>query len=185
MDFSELAAKRQSVRKFSPSPVDRDKLDKCLEAARLAPSACNAQPWSFVVVDDPVRREQVENATFDAAASFNRFALGAPVAVAVVMERANFTSKLGQVLKGRDYRPIDIGLAAGNFCLQAADLGLGTCILGWYNERKIKEIIGVPRSKEITLVILVGYPEDPAVRPKVRKERGEMASYNSYGGAAD
>lgn len=185
MSFQELAARRQSVRKFTKLPVEREKLDLCLEAARLAPSACNAQPWTFVVADDPVIRERVENATFDAAASFNRFSLGAPVAVAVVMERANLSSKLGQVLKGRDYRPIDIGLAAGNFCLQAADLGLGTCILGWYNERRIREILGIPRSKEITLVILVGYPEDPAVRPKNRKARDAMARYNSYGAGPD
>jgi nitroreductase len=180
MNFLELAAKRQSVRKFAADPVSDDDLRYCIEAARLAPSACNAQPWSFVAVRDPALRERAELACFDAAASFNRFATGAPAFIAVVMEKANWSSRLGSAFKGRDYRPFDIGLAVSQLCLAAADRGLGTCILGWYNERKIKELLGIPRSKEVALVVLLGKPESQDIRPKQRKPLGDVLHLETY-----
>ncbi len=177
MKFIELVQKRQSDRAYRPDPVEREKLDACLEAARLAPSACNSQPWHFVVVDDPELRQD-----FAAAASgmgMNRWAIQAPVFVAVVLEKMNFTAKLGSLLKNKDYCMLDLGIAVEHFCLQAAELELGTCIMGWFDEKKIARIIGAPKGKRIPLIISVGYPAKDH-RQKVRKPVEEMSSFNRY-----
>ena len=130
MSFLDLVQRRQSVRTYLDKPIPRDLIDPCLEAARFAPSATNAQPWTFVVVDEPELRARVAGATFNAAASFNRFVLAAQAIVVVVAERPTMTSRIGSMVKGRDFRPMDIGMAACNFINAAADAGLGTCVLG-------------------------------------------------------
>ena len=100
MDFQELVLKRQSTRKYLPDNVDKKLIDKCIEAARLAPSACNSQPWHFVVVDD---REKIRIMGEAAAGlGMNGFAAGVPVIVAVVLEKMNFTAKVGSMLKNKD-----------------------------------------------------------------------------------
>ncbi len=177
MDFQELVLKRQSTRKYLPDNVDKKLIDKCIEAARLAPSACNSQPWHFVVVDD---REKIRIMGEAAAGlGMNGFAAGVPVIVAVVLEKMNFTAKVGSMLKNKDYCMLDLGIAVEHFCLQAAEDGLGTCILGWFDERKVAKLLGVPKGKRIPLLITAGYP-DCDIRKKVRKTTEEISSWNSY-----
>ena len=177
MDFHELILKRQSTRKYLDKPVDRTLIGKCLEAARLAPSACNSQPWHFVAVDD--RNLINEVGTAAAGLGMNGFASGVPVIVAVVLEKMNFTARVGSMLKNKDYCMLDIGIAVEHFCLQAAEEGLGTCILGWFDEKKIAGLLGVPKGKRIPLLITVGYP-DCEIRSKIRKPADEISSWNKY-----
>lgn len=177
MEFSELILKRQSDRKYSPKQVAREDVMKCIEAARLAPSACNSQPWKFVAVDDRTLLTDMAEAAI--GLGMNRFAVQAPVLVAVVQENMNMSAKAGSLVKNKDYSMMDIGMAVENFCLQAAELGLGTCIMGWFDEKKIKQLLGVPRARRIQLLIALGYPDNP-VRVKVRKPVGEMSSWNKY-----
>ena len=99
MGFLDLVRRRQSVRKYSPKPVPREVIDRCLEAARLAPSACNAQPWSFIVVDDETKRKELGRAAFSGIHSMNRFARHAPVLVVVVTERSTYAAKLAGFFK--------------------------------------------------------------------------------------
>lgn len=179
MKFIELISKRQSVRKYSNVPVEREKIQRCIEASRLAPSACNAQPWKYIVVDDQELREKVANETFSAIAPFNKFALQAPVIVAIVMEKPNFLSQFGGRVKDKDFYLIDIGITAEHFCLQAAEEGLGTCMLGWFNERAILKLLNIPSKKRIGLLITLGYAADEP-RQKKRKEISEICSYNKY-----
>lgn len=177
MDFYDLIQKRQSDRRYDASrQVDRDLVMKCLEAARLAPSACNSQPWKFVVVDQPDLKEQMAEAA--AGMGMNRFATEAPVIVAVVLEKMNLTARIGSVIKDKEYSLLDVGIAVEHFCLQAAELGLGTCILGWFDEKKVKKLLGVDR-RRIPLLITLGYPAG-ATRPKSRKTLEEMSSWNKY-----
>lgn len=138
MDFSELANKRQSDRQYQQKPVDRALLLQCLEAARVAPSACNSQPWKFVVVDEPSLVSEMASAA--AGMGMNKFAFQAPVIVAVVLEKMNLTARIGSVIKDKEYSLLDVGIAVEHFCLQASELGLGTCILGWFDEKKGQEI---------------------------------------------
>ncbi len=175
--FKELATKRQSVRKYKADAVPAGAIMQCIEAARLAPSACNAQPWKFVVIDDAALKNQVGEAA--AGMGMNKFLLQVPVIVAVVLEKPNLTSAIGSVLKGKEYTLIDIGIAAEHFCLQAAELGLGTCIVGWFNEKKVRQLLGIPRSRRIPLLIALGQADDTP-REKVRKPLEQIYSHNKY-----
>jgi len=172
--------KRYSLRKYASDPVEKDKVERCLEAARLAPSACNAQPWTFVVVDQPELKEQVAQTARASTLGMNKFAAEAPVIIAIVMEPANITSTLGSKIKRKHYPLIDIGIAAEHFCLQAVEEGLGTCMIGWLNEKKAKKLLGVPASKRIPLLISLGYPQEPKDKTKQRKPFDKVVRYNTY-----
>ena len=179
MDFQELIEKRQSTRKYySDRGVDRAQVARCLEAARLAPSACNSQPWHFVVVDDRQKIKEIGEAA--ASLGMNRFAADVPVIVAVVLEKMNFTAKVGSILKNKDYCMLDLGIAVEHFCLQATEDGLGTCIIGWFDEKRVARLLGVPKGKRIPLLVSLGYP-DCEQRRKVRKTLEEISSWNTYG----
>jgi len=181
MEFSELIKQRQSVRQYQQRPVEKALLDKLIEAVRLAPSASNSQPWKLIVVDDPGLKAQVAQATFSPAVSFNKFAPEAPVIAVFAVEKAGFITQVGAVLKQRPFSLIDIGIAAAHFCLQAAELGLGTCILGWFDEKKIKRLLGIPAGRRIGLLVTLGYAaEGYLLREKTRKAVGLMSSFNSY-----
>lgn len=177
MDFERLILTRQSDRRYMPDPVSREDILKCLEAARMSPSACNSQPWKFIVVDDKAKLAEMADAA--EGLGMNKFTRDVPVMVAVVLEKMNATARLGSLLKHKDYSMLDLGMAVEHFCLQAADLGLGTCIMGWFDEKRIARLLGVPRGKRIPLIISLGYPENPT-RRKVRKPVEEMSSWNSY-----
>lgn len=179
-DFLELAKKRQSVRGYNDTPVEKEKLERCLEAARLAPSACNAQPWRFIVVDNAEIKNQIAALTTTKMIPMNHFTLQAPVHVVVVMEPANLSSTLGSVIRDKPFTLIDVGIAAEHFCLQAAAEGLGTCMIGWFNEKKVKKLLNIPSSKRAVLVITVGYAANSEIREKKRKNFEEIAGFNSY-----
>lgn len=176
MNLYELIQKRQSDRKYDSRRVDRDMVIKCLEAARLAPSACNSQPWKFVIVDEPELLKEMASAT--AGMGMNKFAAQAPVIVAVVLEKMNFTASIGSVIKDKEYSLLDVGIAVEHFCLQATELGLGTCILGWFDEKKVKKLLGIG-NRRVPLLITLGYAAGEH-RQKSRKSLEEISSWNKY-----
>lgn len=177
-DFLQLAQARQSDRAYDKSrQVEPEKLARILEAARLAPSACNAQPWKFVVVNDPDLSVRVGKAT--AGLGMNKFAKDAPVHILVVEESMNITSFLGAKIKDKYFPLIDLGIAASHIALAAEDEGLGSCILGWFDEPAIKKLVGIPAGKRLLLDICIGYPAKPK-RPKSRKAAEKVISYNHY-----
>jgi len=181
MTFMELALARQSLRRYSNKAVERSKLDLCVEAARIAPSASNGQPWRFVVVDEPALKAAVADACIGPGSSFNRFVSQASVLVVLVIEQSTGLNRMGALIKRRNYPLIDVGIAAEHFCLQAAELGLGTCMIGWFDERKIKKLIGAPASKRLALVVSLGYPEEgEPSRPKSRKPTDAILGRNAY-----
>ncbi len=173
---------RQSVRRFSDRRVEEEKLMQCIEAVRLAPSASNSQPWSIVIADKPELVNRLALATFDKILTFNRFVVQAPVIVALVIEKTKTITRLGSILKKRDFQWTDHGIAAAHFCLMASEMGLGTCMLGWFNERKVKKLLNIPRNRRLSMLIAVGYPpEDYPHRQKIRKPLDKMAFRNEYG----
>jgi nitroreductase len=178
--FLELVHKRQSVRSYLPTLVEPEKLQRCLEAARLAPSACNAQPWKFIVVDEPTLKAEVAQATSSRLLGMNHFTIQAPVLVVIVIEKANFTSAMGQMIKDREFPLIDLGIATEHFCLHATSEGLGTCILGWFDEPKVKKLLSIPRQKRVGLIVTLGYASTQGLRPKKRKPMEEILSHNKY-----
>jgi len=177
MELIDAINKRQSNRKYKNAPVEIEKIMQCIDAARLAPSANNAQEWKFVVVQKPELLKEVQSAA--AFMGMNGFAKGVPAFVAVVTEKTKAINNVDIVLHGKDYKQMDIGLAIANFCLRAADLGLGTCIMGWFNEGKIKQLLQVPRGRKIWLMLAVGYPDD-VQREKSRKSLKEISSVDKY-----
>lgn len=176
--FLQLAASRQSDRSYDVSrTVEPEKLERILEAARLAPSACNAQPWKFVVVTDSQLAREVGKAT--AGLGMNKFAKDAPVHILVVEESMNITSFLGAKIKDKYFPLIDIGIAAAHITLAAESEGLGSCILGWFDEKEIKKLVGIPMGKRLLLDIVIGYPAKDK-RKKSRKPKEKVVSYNHY-----
>ncbi len=182
MDFSALLLNRQSVRRYSDKPVAPEIIDQLIEAVRLAPSASNSQPWKLIMVTDPALKEEVAQATFSPLVSFNKFVPQAPVLAVLVIERPKIITQIGGHLKDRDFPLIDVGIAAEHFCLQAAELGLGTCMLGWFDEPAVQRLLRIPKNRRIGLLITLGYSVDESgtPRPKIRKPREEMCSFNSY-----
>ena len=178
MDFVDLVRARHSLRKYSGFPVADAVLDKCLDAARLAPSACNSQPWSFIVARTPERVGSLARAAFSGIYSMNAFAEEAPVLIAVVTERSNYAAALGGLFRGVQYSLMDVGIACEHLALQAAELGLGACMLGWLNERAVKKELDLPRSARIDLMISLGYPADANfIPPKKRKSLEEIRKF--------
>lgn len=177
MDFLALAQSRQSDRAYEKRPVEREKLERILQAACLAPSACNAQPWKFVVVDDPELSVKVGRAT--AGLGMNKFAKDAPVHILIVEESMNITSFLGAKIKDKYFPLMDIGIAAAHITLAAESEGLGSCILGWFDEKEIKKLTGIPAGKRLLLDITIGYAAKPK-RKKSRKPMEKVVSYNHY-----
>ena len=179
MNFLELANRRQSVRRYEPGRrIPREILDRCLEAARLAPSACNSQPWSFVVVDDPAKvRELAEAACTHSPYGMNRFVADASALVAVATEKMKLAARLGAQFRGVQYSLVDIGIACEHLVLQAAEEGLGSCWLGWFNEGAVKQRLGIPRDKKVDLLICLGYAADSRPREKIRRSLDDVRRY--------
>ena len=177
----EALAMRRSVRNFLNKPVEREKIMACLEAARLAPSASNSQPWSFLVVDDPAIRDRLCKNAFSGPYFINSFCKKAPVILVVISEQSKFLTRIAAVFRGTQFYLIDIGISVEHFVLQAEESGLGTCWIGWFNEDAIKELLNVPKGKKIDVLLALGYP-DPKVAPsKLERETIEkMSSFNSY-----
>jgi len=171
MKFLEIAQARQSCRQYDPNrPVEREKLDAILEAVRLSPSACNAQPYHLTVCHGD-KAKQVAKACM--GMGMNKFAADAPVVMVLSEMPYNSTAALGAKVKGNDYRSIDIGIAVAHLTAEAAAQELGTCILGWLDDKKIRDICALDHP--VRLVVTVGYPADKP-REKKRKSIAELVS---------
>ena len=173
MDFLEIARQRQSCRSYDETrAVEEEKLDAILEAARLAPSACNGQPYHFTVCRAQAAKDV---AMACRGMGMNKFAVQAPIAIVVSEEDYVKSAAMGARVKNNDYRSIDIGIAAAYLTAEAAAQGLSTCILGWLDDGKIREICGL--THPVRLVITLGYAaHGDALRTKKRKERTELVS---------
>lgn len=179
MNFLELVNRRQSVRRYAPGKrIPREVLDRCLEAARLAPSACNSQPWSFVVVDDPEKvRALAEASCGHPPYGMNHFAADTSAIVVVVTEKMKWAARIGAQFRGVQYSLVDIGIACEHLVLQAAEEGLGSCWLGWFDERAVKLRLGIPRAKKVDLLICLGHAADEPLRTKNRKPLDDIRRY--------
>lgn len=171
MNFMEIAKKRQSCRNYDEGrEVEREKLEAILEAVRLAPSACNGQPYHLTVCHGDVAGS-VARACM--GMGMNKFAAQAPVLIVISEMPYVKSAALGAKVKGNDYRSIDIGIAAAYLTAEAAAQGLGSCILGWFDDEKIRGICGL--ANPVRLVVTLGYATDNQ-REKKRKNLAELVS---------
>ena len=172
MNFMEIANIRQSCRAYDETrPVEREKLDAILEAARLSPSACNGQPYHFTVCTGDTAREAAKATQ---GLGMNKFASQAPILIVVSEQPYVKSAAMGAKVKNNDYRSIDIGIAAAYLTAEAAAQGLGTCILGWFDDSKLRALCGL--DMPVRLVITLGYPKDDTLRPKKRKDISELVT---------
>jgi len=177
MNFLDIVKKRRSCRGYSPKPVSRKIIEKCLEAARLAPSACNSQPWYFIVVDDKRLKDKICERAFSGVYSICSFAKDAPVLVVVVRDSGRYIARVSGFLRGVQYSLIDIGIACEHFVLQATEHGLGTCWIGWFNEKWVKKVLNIPKNKNVDVIISLGYPKVRVSVAKGRKSLDEIREF--------
>ena len=170
MNFMEIAQARQSCRSYDETrPVEAEKLQSILEAVQLSPSACNGQPYHLTVCQGQAAKDV---ALACRGMGLNKFATQAPVVIVLSEEPYVKSAAMGAKLKGNDYRSIDIGIAAAYLTAEAAAQGLGTCILGWLDDEKIREICDL--KYPVRLVITLGYAKEEKLRTKQRKEMTEL-----------
>ena len=174
MNFAEITKLRQSCRSFNAArSVEREKLDMILEAARLSPSACNGQPYHITVCEGEAALKVAKACQ---GMGMNRFASDAPVMLVISEEAYVKTAAFGSKVKGNDYRSIDIGILSAYITAEACEVGLSTCILGWFDDKTVREICSL--SAPVRLVITLGYAkEDDKLREKKRKDMKELVSY--------
>lgn len=181
MTLSEIVLKRRSVRKFVEQPVEREKVEACLEAARLAPSANNVQPWRFIVVDDPQVRKRLAEAAFSGIYRLCRFVAKAPVVIVILAHPDVVANKLGKAVQGTQYYLLDTGIAGEHLVLAATELGLGTCWIGWFSKRGVRKLFAIPPKYDVVAMIAVGYPEPSQLGPKKKKPLRDLVRYNKFG----
>lgn len=174
MNFDAIADRRQSCRRYdSERPVEREKIEAVLNAARLAPSACNGQPYHMTVCTGDYAKSVAKAAS---GMGMNKFAKDAPVIIVISEEDYIKSAALGAKLKGNDYRSIDIGILSAYITAEAESLGLGSCILGWFDDKEIRSICSL--SHPVRLLVTLGYPtQDDPHREKKRKPIDELTTF--------
>lgn len=173
MDFQELIYKRESCRGYDEEkPVEEEKLQRILEAARLAPSACNGQPYHFTVCRGEKAKEAAKATQ---GMGMNKFAAQAPVLILISEKPYVKTAAFGAKVKGNDYRSIDIGIAAAYLTAAATEQGLSTCILGWLDDEKLRKLCDI--DAKVRLAITLGYPKNDSIRKKKRKTMEDLVTY--------
>ena len=177
-NFMDLVNSRYSCRDYCDKKVPREDILKCLEAARLAPSACNSQPWKFIIVDEPSLKAELTEAAFTApyTASWPK---NAPLFLVVASNTGSFMTKVGNMVRDTRYYLLDLGIAIEHFVLQATELGLGTCWMGWFNEKGVKKVLGLPASSRVEIIMPIGYPNKKEEKKKIRKKMEEISRFNN------
>jgi nitroreductase len=170
MNVIEAIKTRKSVRSYLDTPIEKEKMDTILDAARLAPSASNRQEWRFIIVSDPKMRSKLAE-----AANGQAFVGEAPAIIIACAETDNRVMSCGQLCY-----PIDVAIALDHITLAAVELGLGTCWIGAFNEQKVKEILSIPNKIRVVEVMPIGYPSDLAVLKKNRLPLNKIVKYEHW-----
>jgi len=178
--FLELVQSRRSIRRYQNKPVEREKILQCIEAARLAPSAENVQPWRFIILDDPDIITEFSSQAFSGIYSLTRFAAKAPIIIVILAKLDVLANRIGKQIQGIHFYLLDIGIAGEHLVLQAQELGLGTCWIGWFNIRGVRKFLNIPRSYKIVSLMCMGYPENIKPKQKERYVIEDIAWFNSF-----
>ncbi len=184
-DLLNLIKFRRSIRKFKDSPIEEEKLNLILESARLAPSSSNSQPWHFVVINE----NEVIGKLADAVPLGirpNSWFASVPIVIACLAKPHMIEHKLAKILAS-DYHRIDTTIAIEHMVLTATSLGIGSCWVGWFDQKKVKKILDVPRGWDVVVLLPMGYPESQTseeglggISPRPRKELSDIISFNKF-----
>ncbi|MCP4177438.1 MAG: NAD(P)H nitroreductase [bacterium] len=163
-DFINLVNQRYSCRSYLEKDIPDNIIENCLEAARLAPSACNKQPWKFLVVKDPGLRKNIcDNGLLPGIPM--PWLRKSPVIIVICAETSFMTHKIAPLLSKTQYYPIDIGIAGEHLVLAAQSYNLGTCWIGWFKEKQIKKILSIPRNIKVLSLLSIGYQDRERSQP--------------------
>ena len=177
MQFETVVKERQSCRNFDAArPVEKEKLERITDLARFAPSACNSQPYGISVVTNEKLAADIAKAT--QGMGMNRHCSSARAFIVINEEPAGLLAKTGGRLKDQDFASVDIGILCAHIVLAMTDCGISSCIIGWFDEKRIKELLGIEEQKRIRLVIAAGYAaKDDVLREKKRKEKEKVVRF--------
>lgn len=175
--LDEIIKNRRSVRNYRTDPVEREKLMQLLEAARLAPSACNAQPWKFVIVEKPELRNDIVKEGLNNLVVPNKWAADVPVIIVVCSKTKFIVHNVAEKIQDVDYHLIDLGIACEHLVLKAEEVGLGTCYIGWFRGKEIKKILNLPSSYKVECLITLGYAKEGERKETPRKSLEEIAEF--------
>jgi nitroreductase len=176
--FQKLVSQRKSIRRFNEKNIRREDVRKCLNAALKAPSAENAQPWRYLVIDDPKVRKRFADKIFSGIYSASKFAKKAPVLVLILAELNVITHRIGKQIQNIQFHLIDIGISGEHLVLQAEELGIGTCWMGWFSIRKARKFFNIPKKYKIVALIAMGYYDKKPSRERKRKAFEELVWFN-------
>ena len=175
-DFFELCEKRQSCRKYTGEKVSHEKLAKIAEAARLAPSGCNSQPWKFFFVESPEKMKVVAQAC-QSFEGINKYTDNAGAFVVILEEYAVLNPHVRRIFDSQYFAKNDCGAAAVTICYAAEELGVASCIIGLFDREAIEKELGITHESRIHLVIALGHADNPDVRKKTRKDLADIVTF--------
>lgn len=175
MEILKSVIERRSIRKYLDKPVEKEKIELCLEAARLSPSACNIQPYKFLVLEGE-KKDNFANEVFRGIYKPCIFAAKAPVIIAIISTAKTFKGLIGNQIQDINFSLVDMGIAGEHLILQATALGLGTCWLGWFDKKKANKILNIKKSENVELLISLGYGAE-APRERKKKDRKDFSNF--------
>ena len=181
MDFSALQMARESCRAYQDKPVSRDTLTHLIDVAHYSPSGCNAQPWRFIIVDEDEARAKLVAALDDEGLTGCPWGDRVPAFILICEDEAHLMPGVGERYGSQHFAQMDIGMAAMALCYEATAMGLGACMIGTMNQKKLHQAFGIPEERTVRLIITVGYPKkEGAPRKKDRKKLDDIVSYNQW-----
>ena len=180
MKFDQILRMRRSIRSFDSRPVKEKDVISIVEAARLAPSACNSQTWRFVTV---TRHETIRKICREAMRPVipNRWLEQAPLVFVGCSQLDVIANRIGSGVTGIEYYQIDLGIAMEHMVLKATELGLGTCWIGWFDERTLKKILEIPNKIKVSALLAVGYPKGETTKKRKRKPLEKIVFSEEWG----
>jgi nitroreductase len=180
MKLDQILNTRRSVRSFDSKPVKEKDINSIIEAARLAPSACNSQTWRFIFV---TQREIIGRICHKAMRPVipNKWIEKAPLVIVGCSQLDIIANRIGARVTGIEYYQIDLGIAMEHMVLKATELGLGTCWIGWFDENSLKDILDIPKKIKVSAMLAVGHPKDPPGNKRKRKAAWKIAFSEKWG----
>lgn len=180
MKFDQILNTRRSVRSFASRRVSEKDIISIIEAARLAPSACNSQTWRFIFV---TRREIIRKICHKAMRPVipNKWLEQAPLVIVGCSQLDVIANRVGARVTGIEYYQIDLGIAMEHMVLKATELGLGTCWIGWFDETPVKDILSIPNKIKVSALLAVGYPKEAPGKTRKRKSAEKIAFLEKWG----
>jgi nitroreductase len=177
--ITEIINKRRSVRKYKETPVDKESISTIIDAGRVSPSACNAQPGRFIAVTEKELINEIVKEGLGGAVP-NKWAATAPVIIVGCAKLDILTHRIGESVKGIQYHQVDLGISMEHMVLKATEMGLGTCWIGWFKERRIKKILNIPKGWKIIALLTLGYPQDESTVQTPRLELEKVLFFNKF-----